>query len=45
MLCVVAFLLLACVVLPAAALAILAATGRKSSDRDGLSLPPSNGVR
>jgi len=49
MLCVVAFLLLACVIVPVAAVAVLALSGRKPSRREargpGLSLPPANGVR
>jgi hypothetical protein len=49
MLCVVAFLLLACVIVPVAAVAVLALSGRKPSRREArgreLSLPPTNGVR
>ena len=49
MLCVVAFLLAACVIVPLAALAILAVLHRKEGRGDGrepgLSLPPANGVR
>ena len=49
MLCVVAFLLLACVIVPVAVVAILAVSARKSPRRDdtdpGFSLPPANGVR